>query len=82
MAMGKARGFHSTTKWHKSVPAFTAADVEVWYMEEPSLDPSNWDYSLAGLRIPEPKFLEGYPLEEHRGVLELRLSFYFMVFGR
>jgi hypothetical protein len=64
------------------VPAFTAVDVEVWYMEGLIMDASNWGYPAAGLRIPEPKFLEGYASEEQRGVLELRLSFYFMVFGR
>lgn len=51
-------------------------------MEGLIMDASNWGYPAAGLRIPEPKFLEGYASEEQRGVLELRLSFYFMVFGR
>lgn len=82
MAMGKVRGFHRTTKWHKSIPAFSGRDVTVWYMEEPPMDASNWEYSLAGLAIPEPRFLEGYKLAEHEGVLELRLSFFFMVYGR
>lgn len=82
MARGKVRGFHRTTKWHNLIPAFSAQDVSVWYMEEPPMDASNWEYSLAGLAIPEPRFLEGYKLAEHEAVLELRLSFFFMVYGR
>lgn len=82
MAIGKVRGFHRATKWHPLIPAFSGLDVAVWYMEEPPMDASNWEYSLAGLAIPEPRFLEGYKVAEYEAILELRLSFFFMVYGR
>lgn len=82
MSIGRARGFHFRTKWFPLLPAFTGEAVEAWYMDEPVIDLSNWEYALAGARLPQVRFLEDYIAEEREGVLELRLSFYFMVFGK
>jgi len=43
---------------------------------------SNWEYALAGESIPEPRFVENFVVAERAGHWELRLSFYFMVFGK
>lgn len=51
-------------------------------MDEPLIDMFNWEIALTGSRLPQENFVEGYVEEEYMGIFELRLSFYFMVFGK
>lgn len=81
-AIGRRHGFYSRAKWFTVLPAFSGEGVAVCYMDGPEIDLSNWEYALAGASPPVARFLEGYAVEEQEGILELRLSFYFMVFGK
>lgn len=83
IGVGKARLSYKD-KWYPLIPAFRGdyTSVEVHYLEEPGVTADNWEYAYSGMRLPHPLRNEEAEKAEKLGLLELRLSFYYMVFGK